>query len=184
MRIAEFAKQYESLTDDELIHLVAERDTLVHEAQLALDAELRRRNLTPDAVQQQRQEVETADAEAERKAAGETWLIHPWALGKTFYGKWNRSITSGGSDEYDATLWAVLLWFPLIPLGTYRLHRPAKLGKGVLGWFVDRPIQVLERKQRNWNQILFTWICAVTLLLVIRFLPQILFWLLNALRRG
>ncbi len=51
----EFTTEYSERSDDELLHLASERHYLTTEAVAALDAELRRRNLTEsDRIDHQR----------------------------------------------------------------------------------------------------------------------------------
>src|SRR5580692_11794335 len=44
--LSDFSTEYSERSDDELLHLASERHSLTTEAAAALDAELRRRNLT------------------------------------------------------------------------------------------------------------------------------------------
>ena len=176
MRVAEFLTQYEFLSDGELLRLAAERDTLVQEAQQALDCELSRRHITRDEIENEKADVASLQRQVELQAAAATWVIPNLGIGKTFYGRRNRRVTAS-REEYDSTLWVVLLWFPLIPLGTFRLRRAAR--KSRLGWMVRRPAHAADRKARDWNQILLTWLCAVSVAFAIRiawhFLPALLF---------
>jgi hypothetical protein len=48
MDLSEFTPNYEQLSDDELLSLWAEKNTLVPEAIMALDSELQRRGLTKE----------------------------------------------------------------------------------------------------------------------------------------
>jgi hypothetical protein len=85
----DFSTEYSQRTDDELLHLASDRDALITEAAAALDAELRRRNLSEsDRVQQQRfvkRQEQRETARRHRKTFGaykdpSTWLDALWAL--------------------------------------------------------------------------------------------------------
>ena len=53
--LTDFTTEYSPRSDDELLHLATQRHSLTTEAATALDAELRRRNLTEsDRVEQQK----------------------------------------------------------------------------------------------------------------------------------
>src|SRR4051812_21867148 len=63
-----FSTEYAERTDDELLHLASDRDSLTVEAANALDAELRRRNLTEsDRVKHQKFVARVEKREARRR---------------------------------------------------------------------------------------------------------------------
>jgi hypothetical protein len=80
--------------------------------------------------------------------------------------------TTSGFEEYDATLWFVVYWFPLIPLGTYRIKRNRSRERW---WNFNPDIAILTKLPLNWEQILRTWLIAVSVLFaVILILPHLL----------
>jgi hypothetical protein len=88
--VNDFSAEYSKRSDDELLHLASERHSLTTEAAAALDAELRRRNLTEsDRVEHQRFVKRQEQREARRhrrKILGPfkyqlSWLDLLWAFG-------------------------------------------------------------------------------------------------------
>ena len=71
----DFSTEYSRQSDDELLQLASERHSLITEAAAALDAELRRRNLTEsDRVEHQRFVKQQEQREAKRqRARGRRW---------------------------------------------------------------------------------------------------------------
>jgi hypothetical protein len=65
--------EYETLTEDELLHIAGENEQLTDEAKMVLDAELRRRNLSAQKIQAYAAESAAADeADRLRRAAPRT----------------------------------------------------------------------------------------------------------------
>ena len=164
-----FSPEYEHLTEDELLHLAEERRTLTDEAAMRLDAELRRRGLDHEQVQSYA--CESEKIAREKKTDVRPRLLH--GIGTKFYGRANHTHDPRRRvQEYDTTLWFVLLFFPVIPLGTYRIKQ---LFRAAWNPFASDSVRVLERKALNWEQILVTWIKAVGIVIVLRFaVPLIL----------
>lgn len=83
-----------------------------------------------------------------------------------FLGKTNRRRDpSGLFEQYDATLWFVVFWLPVFPIATYTVRRTLERWLG-LAW-AGSEIAV-ERRPRNWEQILLTWVKATAVVLVLR----------------
>ena len=91
-------------------------------------------------------------------------------------GKANLQRDLGGQfEQYDSTLWFVVLWFPVFPIGTFTVRRFLEPQVGI-AW-PGRKIAI-ERHPRNWEQILLTWIKATSLLFALTVIvPRILFLL-------
>jgi len=156
---------YQHLTVDELLHLAEDREQLTAEACLALDAELNRRRLSPSDIDAYRRESEAAD-KAEKMKRVVRFYIHNVGLGKKFLGRTNRHRDpSGLFEQYDATLWFVVLWLPIFPIATYTVRRDLERWWG--GVSASGEI-ALERHARNWEQILLTWVKAASVLLALR----------------
>jgi len=157
--------EYQHLTSDELLHLAEDREQLSDEARSALDAELGRRKLSPPDIESyrlQRESVEQAD-HLKRAVRG---YIPNVGLGKKFLGKANRHRdTSGLFEQYDATLWFVVLWFPVFPIATYTVRRDLERWWGGVSTSDEIAIQ---RHPRNWEQVLLTWVKAASVLLALR----------------
>ncbi len=157
--------EYQHLTVDELLHLAEEREQLTDEARLVLDAELSRRRLSSSDIDSYRLQCAAADnAEKLNRAAPQ--YISTVGLGKKFLGKANRCRDPlGGFEEYDTTLWFVVLRLPIFPIATYTVRRDLERWLGMV--FASDEI-ALQRHPRNWDQILLTWVKASALLLALR----------------
>jgi tRNA(fMet)-specific endonuclease VapC len=157
--------EYQNLTQGELLHLAEDKEQLTDEARLALDGELKVRRLSSsdiDSYRLQREAVEKAD---KLKRAAPSY-IHSVGLGKKFFGKTNRHRdTESLFEQYDTTLWFVVLWFPVFPIATYTVRRDLERWLGML--VASDPVAI-ERHPRNWEQILLTWVKAAAVLLALR----------------
>ncbi len=157
--------EYQLLTDDELLHLGEEGDQLTEEARLDLEAELSRRKLSSRDVDTYRLEREVAEKSDELNRATPRF-VHHGGVGQMFLGKTNRRRDpSGLFEQYDATLWFVVFWLPVFPIATYTVRRTLERWLS-LAW-AGGEIAV-ERRPRNWEQILLTWVKATAVVLVLR----------------
>jgi len=161
--------EYQHLKADELLQLAEEREQLTEEARLALDGELHRRRLSSSDVDFYRIEHAAAErAENLRVASrltGISYISHV-GFGKKFLGKTNRHRDPEKLvEQYDATLWFVVLWFPVFPIATYTVRTDLERCLGML--VASDPIAI-GRHPRNWEQILLTWVKAASVLLALR----------------
>lgn len=163
--------EYHNLTEDELLHLASEKDQLTDEARLALESELNQRKLSAaEVTAYARQFAEDKEAENLRGATPQITPIH--GLSKKFFGKLNRrSDPSGLFELYESTLWFAVLWFPVYPIATYTVRCEMKRWLGME--FTSGEIAI-ERHPRNWGMVLWTWVKACAVLLLIRLV--FLFW--------
>jgi hypothetical protein len=162
--------EYQHLTADELLHLAEEREQLTEEARLALDGELHRRRLSSSDVDSHRIEHAAAaraeDLRVASRLTGITYISHV-GFGKKFLGRSNRRRDpSGLFEQYDTTLWFVVLWFPVFPIATFTVRRELERWLGML---VASDAIALDRHPRNWEQILLTWAKAALVVLALRF---------------
>ena len=168
---------YQQLTNEEIMSLASQRGDLTDEARLALDCEQRSRNITPQTISSYAAEtVRMKQAEALNIGIPRTHR----GIGRRFFGKNNYQLDSQFAfEEFDTTLWFVLFWFPLVPLGTYRVRRKRRRSwwRGILG---EDDLSVIHKLRRNWEQIFLTWIEAVLITFAILL---ILPWLLELGRR-
>lgn len=157
--------EYETLTEDELLNIVGESEQLTDEARMALEAELRRRNLSTQKIQAYAAESAAADeAEKLRRAAPKT--ISHGSFGRRFFGRANRRRDPSGNFELcESTLWFVVLWIPVYPIATFTVRRDLERWLGMV--IASEPFAV-ERHSRNWEQILLTWVKAAAVLLALR----------------
>jgi hypothetical protein len=157
--------EYQSLSDDELLHLGEESDQLTEEARLEFETELSRRKLSLrdiDSYRSQREAAETSDALKHARPK----FVHNSGVGQMFLGKTNRRPDpSGLFEEYESTLWFVIFWFPVFPIASYTVRQDFNrwLGFRWAGGEVS-----VERHPRNWEQILLTWVKAGAVLLLLR----------------
>jgi hypothetical protein len=157
--------EYQKLNRDELMRLALERDQLTEEAQLALDAEIGSRRITSADLVSFRSESLVAQAEEDRKIGG---ISTSARIGKKFFGRKNLSHDPRlRVEEFDTTLWFFAFWFPVFPIGTYRIRR---LYRRRLSFCTSDEFHVLQKyHERDWEQILLTWVKAMLILLLIRF---------------
>jgi hypothetical protein len=111
--------RYQHLMEDELLHVADESEQLTDEARLALESELRRRNLSTSEVNAYKRKA-ADDNEADQLRRARRQVIPNLGLGKKFLGKTNyRRDPSDLFELYESTLWFVVLWFPVYPIATY-----------------------------------------------------------------
>jgi hypothetical protein len=92
-------------------------------------------------------------------------------IGKKFYGKSNYDHDSQFQiEEFDTTFWFVLLYFPLLPLRSYRIRRKYRSPWNIFG---NKTYQMVHRIPRRWGQIFLTWIKALILLFVLQVLGRV-----------
>lgn len=113
-------------------------------------------------------------------------------IGTRLYGSSDRQ----GNGSYVATKWLVFLYFPIFPLGTYRVYpeykiekEVKKMPKNVVMQMNERRVEdikyslfgseqtiKLQRVRLNWKQILVTYLIGSLMvgifLLVIKILPN------------
>jgi hypothetical protein len=164
-RSAGIMLRYQHLTEDELLHVADESEQLTDEARLALESELRRRNLSTSEVNAYKRQA-ADDNEADKLRRARRQVIPHLGLGKKFLGKTNcRRDPSDLFELYESTLWFVVLWFPVYPIATYTVRRDLERWLGIV--FTSNEI-ALDRHPRNWAMILLTWVEASAFVLALR----------------
>jgi hypothetical protein len=157
----DFAAEYATKTDDELLRIASDLKSLVPEAQDALIAALRNRRLDSPARLAEFRKEERQRLEDEKINIGDLVLFVPPGMGRRMYGKKNPA-----ADGYDATLFIVFLWFPLIPLGTYRIQELS-----------PESLCVLNKKALDWEQVFFIWMKAAVVVMAICLAVRLLAYL-------
>jgi|GEM_PF-2401504 len=159
---------YESLSDDQVLKLAGEKDQLLDEAQLALDKEIKRRNMTVAHIDEYKNALRLATL---RQQIGKLYTIR--SIGKKFFGIDNYiSDEQAQREEFDTTLWFLILWFPVIPVMTVRIRK--EISPRSLFWaWKTYDFVALEKKSHNWFQICKTWSIALGVLLVILFISDL-----------
>lgn len=173
--MTDFLTQYQTLDDDEILRLAADRKSLVEEARPALDFELLRRKLAQESMAQYQADINRAEV---RQQLSNLNLLS-YGTGKRLFGK--RAYTSDPAskfEEFDTTLGIVVLWIPLVPIATFRIRRVK--GFRPFGPWQSFPFTALSRSGRDWRMILSTWAwCLLSILLVrvaLMLLMKIRYW--------
>lgn len=164
MTYEEYASAYAVKNDAELLRLQLQAKDLTLEASAALTSELSRRGINgPDSLkvfrdrEQQRKERESTNP-------GSLFVAH-FGIGRWYFGKEDRIVDPGtGIERFKTTIFIVLLFFPLVPTGTYLVEK--KPG------FLSKKIRVLQKLPLNWKQVLKIWGTAISALFL-------LFWVLR-----
>jgi hypothetical protein len=149
------APDYSNKLDDELLALAADSDSLTVEAREALWVELKGRGLNSS--------TKVSEFVEEQKRLSLTDEVGRLGLsfrgnGRGVYGKFNREI-SGLNEEYDATVFVVLSYFPVIPTGTYRVFREQG----------SEDFRFLSKQPLNWVQIVWTWLKSLAVMATVVF---------------
>jgi hypothetical protein len=155
--------EYQRLTDDELLHLGEQKDQLTEEGRVGLEGELSRRKLSSSDIGSYRVLREAADKADQLKRAAPRYA---YGVGQRFFGKANRQRDANGAfEQYDATLWFVIFWLPVFPIATFTVRRDLERWLG-FSWAGSEV--AIERRPRNWEQILLTWVKAAACVFVLR----------------
>ena len=174
---------YEQMSDGELLRIAMDRAELTPEALAALDAQLACRGLGEEQLRSfatsYRAEVAAEEARHPSPPRGLGVLFgNPWTFNplrnpfeKVFYGKRDPKQMQH-REQYQATRWFTFLWIPLVPLGTYIVHRTTSTW---LGLFDD--VRPLRKIPMDWEQVFQTWAVAALVLTAIYFVgPWWLGW--------
>jgi hypothetical protein len=166
-------RNYEQMSDGDLMRIAIDRAELTPEALAALEAQLSARGL---GEAQQREFASTyraqvAAEEREQVSKSVRNFQSRRGIGTAFYGR--RDLKEmNNREQYQATRWFCIFWIPLIPLGTYIVHRTTTTW---LGLFDD--VRTLRKVPLDWEQVFKTWAVAALVLAGIYFLgPWLLFW--------
>jgi hypothetical protein len=143
-------ESYDAWTDDELLNLATQAATLTPEAQVALDAEMRRRGLGGESLR-----AYAAESREIEKRTGDVTLVVPHGMGRRFLGSANYQ-NFGEEEELNTTLWISLFWMPIFPLASYRIRRKAGTRSLARYRFI-----VVEKYPRDWGQIAKTWLSVL-----------------------
>ena len=160
----DLSQQYSNVCDDDLLRLALDAEELTPDAKAALTEELARRRINgAERLQAFRGEEEERKQEHRRKT-GSLFLLHPYGIGRTRFGKAERTYDSQSQTErFRTTVFVLFFWLPLIPTGTFLVERK--------GSFLSREMTVLERLPLDWEQVMKVWIVAgVSLLILIWFI--------------
>lgn len=172
---ATFAARYEQMSDGELLRVAADRETLIPEAAIAIDAELARRGFS---VATAKQEARRAERKATRRAIGNLGFS-PRGYGKYFFGISNYHLDAASlTEEFDSTLWLWIMWLPIVPLASYHVQRHQR-GKSVWWSFSKQPFSASNEAPPFFLHVILGWAFSFVTAVVA---DRILVLLLRALR--
>ena len=168
----DFAEEYRSKTNEELLRLALDPAQLIPEADAALNGELARRRINNTERLKAFREEEEQHKEEQIRDPGRLFVVHPYGIGRKRFGKAGRIYNpETGMERFKTTVFVVFLWLPLIPTGTFLVERKRE--------FLSNQMTVLERIPLDWEQVLKVWVVAsATLLAVIwafKLLPRLLY---------
>jgi len=170
MGVHDFAKEYQSKADEELLRLELVSGQLTPEANDALKVELSRRLINgTDRLSAFREQEAQRQTE---EAANPGRLFSVYGIGRNRFGKARYVYNSEtGMERFATTVFVVLFWFPLIPTGTYLAEKKRE--------FLSNEITFLEKLPLDWEQVLKVWVVAAGSLLdliwVFKLLPRLLY---------
>jgi hypothetical protein len=172
VEIQNFAEEYQSKTDDELLRLALDSEQLTPEAGAALNDELARRRIDKNEQLEAFIQQEEQRKEEQRRNPGNLFVLHPYGVGRDRFGKAGCVYSAEtGKERFKTTVFVVLLWLPLIPTGTFIVEKKRS--------FFSRRVTILERLPLDWEQVLKVWVVAFAILLAviwgIKLLPHILY---------
>src|SRR5438270_2410905 len=159
------------MSDGDLMRIAMDRAELTPEALAALEAQLSARGLS-EAQQRAFAITYHAAVAAEIKEMGGQRRTLPWT--GSYYGYYGKRdvVKMHNREQYQTTKWFCLFWIPLIPLGTYIVHRTTTTW---LGLFDD--VRALRKVPLDWEQVFKTWAVAALVLAGLYFVgPWLLFW--------
>ena len=170
MEIQDFAREYQSKTDEELLRLQLVSEQLTAKANDALKGELSRRLINgTDRLSAFRQQEAQRQTEQARDPGR---LFSVYSFGRSRFGKARYFYDSEtGMERFATTVFVVLFYFPLIPTGTYLAERKRE--------FFSNQTTFLEKLPLDWEQVLKVWVVAagslLALIWIFKLLPRLLY---------
>jgi hypothetical protein len=170
MEIQDFAKEYQSKTDEELLRLELVSEQLTPQANDALRGELSRRLINGTTRLSAFREQETQRQTEEARDPGRLFSIY--SFGRSRFGKAKCVYDAEtGLERFTTTVFIVLFYFPFIPTGTYLAERKRA--------FFSNPPTFLEKLPLDWEQVLWVWVASAGSLLALiwafKLLPRLLY---------
>jgi len=167
MEYAEYVRSYAAKSNDELLRLQLESKDLALEASAALTTELAKRGISGADQLNAFRERENRRKVRESKNPGNLFIASRLGVGRWYLGKTGRvADPSTGIERFSTTVFLLVLWFPLVPTGSYLVEKRRGFLRG--------KITVLKKLPLNWGQVLRVWaVAACGLLAVIWLLKRI-----------
>jgi hypothetical protein len=151
----DLVKSYGAKSEEELLRLQLNAKDLTPEATIALTNELAKRRSDSaarldDFRNDEWQRDERQRKEEKAKNPGNLFMHFRFGIGRWYLGKAERSYDVGtGMERFKTTVFIFLLWFPLIPTGSYLIERKR-------GAFT-RKITIFRKLSLDWKQVLKIW---------------------------
>jgi hypothetical protein len=144
----DFRERFRQMSDDELLDVAKDANSLVPEARGAIEAELCNRKLSGEDVEQFAAETARLKEEHAKSTAVQFQFR---GFGTIFCGKRDFA----GDESYTTTRWVAISGIPVIPLGSYRLRpvRPRPL-LSYLGW---GGYEVLGKTKLDIRQVVYVY---------------------------
>jgi hypothetical protein len=149
------AETYSKLSNDEILNLAVEIDSLTENGRTALLAELAARSISAVEIDEYKRYLSTVKpGELPGKEQKERFVARSFnGFGTSIYGK--RDFLADGS--YVTTKWVVLFWIPILPLNSMRIREVGGKGKssGLPGWSAN--YTVYSKGRPNLQQVLYVY---------------------------
>jgi len=159
---ADFALQYQDMSDSALTQLASEGG-LRPEAEIALNAELRKRSISSKEVRAVRVEHKRTKLQA---VANNPFYSHR-GTGLRFRGNKFFTEVDRNSGITVVTRWIVFAFMPLIPIGSYRIKRHADYNKP----------EIVSKIPLQWDQVWSGWgVAAMIALAIIAAFVVVIAW--------
>ena len=124
LETGDFAEEYRSKTDEELLRLALDPEQLIPEANAALNGELSRRQINNTERLRAFRGEEEHRKEEQNRNPGKLFVVHPYGIGRKRFGKAERIYNpETGMERFKTTVFVVFLWLPLIPTGTFLVEK-------------------------------------------------------------
>jgi hypothetical protein len=159
MQIDEFAKEYANKSDQELLLLASGPSQLTDDANQALSAELRKRGMATEEIESFKQ-AENQRKQKEENDIGRLWLNTRYGIGRQRFCKGNYSFDlASETEEFTTTVFILILFLPLIPVGTFRVRRNKKS--------LARRLRGIQKLPLDWGQVMQVWLVIMFGILVV-----------------
>lgn len=159
MDAADFAAEYKTKSDEELLRIHFDAADLTEEARIALAAEMRSRQVNTSqtiATFRKEEQQRRKDDELER-VKFDPRKVFGFRFGKADY----EYDPETGIETFTTTLFLNLSSIPIIPFGTYRVEKK----KGLRFDY-----RIIKKLPLNWQQVLRSWsYSAIVILAAIGF---------------
>lgn len=164
---------YQQMSDGALLRIAMERAELTPEAGVAFDAELAKRGLGEEQVRSFAisYRAEVVAEERAREQRGPQTFMSRRGIGTVFYGKRDWKVMQH-REQYQATRWFTVLRIPLVPLGSYIVHRTTTTWLGLFD-----SVRIIRKVPLDWEQVFKTWAVSALVLAALYLVgPWWLWW--------